>query len=386
MTLATQLVLFALAVAIAYIASCDLARPMLDEDFPAFDTSPLLHVSNDLRRTIKLGEGQISGPETIIFDQQDNMYALTDTGDVVRIDQDAVGEMSMSIYAHVGGRPLGGAFCPKTGDLYVAEAVKGLLRIKKSNTNVAEVVSSKVDRNGSPILFCDDVDIGPKSGKVYFSDASSLAPQPISWLDGKPDKWGTLDSSVVTGLDARKTGRLLVFDPSTHRTEVLLDQLWFANGVAVAPDESFVLVCETFMARIVRLWLSGPKAGQRDVFSQGFPGFCDGIKFSLDGSHVYAAIPSPAPPVVAVMKALPVPVATFLRNMLLALPLWLRRNVIKPLPLGCVLQISALTGKVTRAYNDEGGLHIRLITAVTPHADKLYLGGIRNTFVGVFTP
>ena len=194
------------------------------------------------------------------------MYALTDTGDVVRIDQDAVGEMSMSFYAHVGGRPLGRAFCPKTGDLYVAEAVKGLLRIKKSNTNVAEVVSSKVDRNGSPILFCDDVDIGPKSGKVYFSDASSLAPQPISWLDGKPDKWGTLDSSVVTGLDARKTGRLLVFDRSAHRTEVLLDQLCFANGVVVAPDESFVLVCETFMAHIVRLWLSRPKAGQRDVF------------------------------------------------------------------------------------------------------------------------
>ena len=111
--MATQLVMFALAVAIAYIARCDLARPMQDEDFPAFDTSPLLHVSNDLRRTIKLGEGKILGPETIIFDQQDNMYALTDTGDVVRIDQDAVGEMSMSFYALVGGRPLGEAFAPR---------------------------------------------------------------------------------------------------------------------------------------------------------------------------------------------------------------------------------------------------------------------------------
>jgi ribose transport system permease protein len=72
-----------------------------------------LACGNDLRRTIKLGEGQISGPETIIFDQQDNMYALTDTGDVVRINQDAVGEMSMSFYAHVGGRPLGEAFAPR---------------------------------------------------------------------------------------------------------------------------------------------------------------------------------------------------------------------------------------------------------------------------------
>jgi hypothetical protein len=169
-------------------------------------------------------------------------------------------------------------------------------------------------------------------------------------------------------------------------TEVLLDNLWFANGVAIVKDESYVLVCETFMARIVRLWLTGPKKGSQDVFSSGFPGYCDGISFSDDGTVVYAAIPSPAPPVFAVLKAVPLAISTFLRNVVLSLPLWLRRKAIKPVPTGCILEINASSGEVTTAYNDANGEYISFITAVTSHQGSLFLGGLHNPFVGVFKP
>jgi hypothetical protein len=43
--------------------------------------------------------------------------------------------------------------------------------------------------------------------------------------------------------------------------EVLLEHIYFANGVALAKDESFVLVVETPRSRVLRYWLKGPKGG-----------------------------------------------------------------------------------------------------------------------------
>lgn len=60
------------------------------------------------------------------------MFGLTDDGDVVRIARNSNDGVTVTLYAHIGGRPLGGAF-DKTGDLYVADALKGLLRVKKNN-------------------------------------------------------------------------------------------------------------------------------------------------------------------------------------------------------------------------------------------------------------
>ena len=42
---------------------------------------------------------------------------------------------------------------------------------------------------------------------------------------------------------------------------VFADQLLFANGVAVGPDDAYVLVNETAAYRVMRYWLKGEKAG-----------------------------------------------------------------------------------------------------------------------------
>jgi len=42
-------------------------------------------------------------------------------------------------------------------------------------------------------------------------------------------------------------------------TEVVMDNIHFANGVALAKDESFVLINETPCSRVLRYWLKGPK-------------------------------------------------------------------------------------------------------------------------------
>jgi sugar lactone lactonase YvrE len=68
-------------------------------------------------------------------------------------------------------------------------------------------------------------------GSVYFSDASTKF---------ENDKW------VLDLLEAKPYGRLLKYDPITRKTTVLLDGLWFANGVALSPREDYIVICETW--------------------------------------------------------------------------------------------------------------------------------------------
>ena len=68
-------------------------------------------------------------------------------------------------------------------------------------------------------------------GSVYFSDASTKF---------ENEKW------VLELLEAKPYGRLLKYDPITRKTTVLLDGLWFANGVALSPREDYIVICETW--------------------------------------------------------------------------------------------------------------------------------------------
>ena len=58
---------------------------------------------------------------------------------------------------------------------------------------------------------------------------------------------------------------------------MVLDGLAFANGVALAADESYVAVAETGARTVVRWWLTGPKAGTRDLLVGDLPGYPDNI-------------------------------------------------------------------------------------------------------------
>ncbi len=95
----------------------------------------------------------------------------------------------------------------------------------------------------------DDLDIA-SDGKIYFSDASS-----VYNLENSGDDWN------------QANGRLLCYNPITEQTSLLLDGLYFANGVALNHDESFVLVNETWRGHVRRYWLSGPNEGQTDIFA-----------------------------------------------------------------------------------------------------------------------
>lgn len=58
--------------------------------------------------------------------------------------------------------------------------------------------------------------------------------------------------SLSQVIELNDLGRLLSFDPHTGRLAVLLDRLYMPNGVALSPDEHFLLLAETSIGRILR--------------------------------------------------------------------------------------------------------------------------------------
>jgi sugar lactone lactonase YvrE len=90
-------------------------------------------------------------------------------------------------------------------------------------------------------------------------------------------------------------GRLLVFDTGDGKAKTLLDDLNFANGVAVGHDQTYVLVNETGNYRVIRYWLTGPKKGRAEPFIEGLPGFPDNISSGFDGLY-WVALASPRNP------------------------------------------------------------------------------------------
>lgn len=73
--------------------------------------------------------------------------------------------------------------------------------------------------------------IEASDGSLYFSVASTKFELHNWYLDV---------------LEAKPHGQLLKFDPSTRETSIILDDLGFANGVALSKEEDYLVVCETW--------------------------------------------------------------------------------------------------------------------------------------------
>ena len=189
----------------------------------------------------RIAENMVDGPEAIAFDDEGKMYTANEDGRIIVLSRDGTDPYD---FAQTEGRPLGLKF-DLQGNLIVADAYEGLLSI--DTTGEITILSTECD--SLPFLLTDDLDIS-SDGIIYFSDASS-----VNNLENNGDDWG------------EPNGRLLAYDPQTNETSLLLDGLYFANGVALAPDESYVLVNESSLGRVRRYWLAGPNTGETEVFS-----------------------------------------------------------------------------------------------------------------------
>jgi len=308
--------------------------------------------ANDALTTLtRIAEGKGIGPEDTTIGPAGWLYTGYADGRIVRINLVEGSNAEAIEIAHTGGRPLGMQF-DASGNLIIADAVKGLLSL--SPRGELNLLTDSVD--GKKMIFVDDLDIA-SDGKIWFSDAST--------------RFG-LHDNLLDAVESRKTGRLLTFDPATGVTKVELDELGFANGVALAADESFVLVNETFRYRVTRLWLKGPKAGQSETFVENLPAHPDNLSRAPDGTFWIALV---APRSAELDSLMPMP---FWRKVVMRLPEAARGPLIQPF--GWVIAVNA-TGEVIGNLQDPNG-HFGTITSVNEYGGHLYLGSLVEEAVG----
>ncbi|KAG2446511.1 hypothetical protein HYH02_008502 [Chlamydomonas schloesseri] len=347
------------------------------------DNSPLegVYARNEvLRKAHKLFEGVIAASETVAVSPEGNLTLVDKYGYVYEAEPAKgvpgavfTGEWALDLPAayYVGpGRPLG-FHHDAAGNLILADTLKGLLRLDRASGAV-EVLTSRVSPDsaqdpGSPLAYVNDLDVDNESGAIYFSDSQSIPVYPDRETGTFYD---TFQSYLLGFIGGNVAGRLCRYDPATRRTEVLLRGLWFANGVALAADRSYVAVVETNRLRVHRYWLTGPKAGTSDLLIERLPGFPDGMSRAPDGNLWVALVA----PVTGLPKLLKNKVTRFL---LAYLPAWAR----PPIPRwGAALKVSP-TGQPLQLLMDPDGSHIAFVSSVTEAAGRLYFGNVRLNYV-----
>jgi len=296
----------------------------------------------------RLDAGGGFAPEDVALDSAGRIYGGTEDGRIMRLLPDG---KQAQVFANTGGRPLGLIF-DRAGNLIVADAVKGLLSIAPDGTML--MLSTTAD--GVPFRCPNDLDVAA-DGTIYFTDASSKYPLTVFKSDL---------------LEHQGNGRLLAYDPKTKTTRVVLGNLVFANGVAVSPDQSFVLVVETGKYRVHRVWLSGPKQRQSDIFIDNLPGFPDGI-LSNGKDKFWLALVTPRDPVFD--RMLPHPI---MRKMVMRLPAFMQPA---PKRYSFVLGLD-LKGGVVANLQDGSKECYAEIANVVEHNGMLYFGSIGEAAVG----
>tara|TARA_B110001454_G_scaffold14406_1_gene13023 strand:- start:43 stop:1077 length:1035 start_codon:yes stop_codon:yes gene_type:complete len=312
--------------------------------------------------------GSITGPEDIALSSNHDIYAAGQDGRILRYDSVSTFSFEKLIRAtqysqyriygeffyNTKGRPLGMTF-DANDNLVVADAVKGLIAINKEG--IANTLSIKSDSDGIPLGFTDDLDIAG-DGKIYFSDASSV--------------YG-IGEEKLDLMEHRPHGRLLVYDPATNKTTTLMNNLYFANGVAVSPDDSFVLLNETYMYRIHKYWLKGEKAGTSEIIIDNLPGFPDNISSNGEGIYWVALFTLRNDFIDSTTNK------PFLRKMTLRLPEFLQPQ---PEPYALVLGIDE-NGKVLHNLQYGADDAYSPITSVKQLGSRLYFGSLTAEGFGI---
>lgn len=285
--------------------------------------------------------------EDVAVDEQGRIYGSASDGRILRF---AGPGAAPEVVVQTGGRPLGMDF-DRFGNLIVADAKKGLLSIDPAG----ELKLLVAGHGGRPFLFTDDVEVGP-DGRYYFSDAS--------WRF-------SIEDYKLDILEHRPNGRLLVYDPVSGQTDMLLDSLHFANGVAVSADTTFVLVNQTNTYSVRRYWLKGSRAGTSEMFIDNLPFFPDGISRGSDGIF-WLALVSPRNALLDKLMDRP-----FWRKVLARLPAFLQPA---PQAYGFVLGLDR-NGEVVYNFQDPDG-GFSQITSVQEYGGMLYLGSLHETGIG----
>lgn len=261
---------------------------------------------------------------------------------------------------HICGRPLGLRFDKKTGDLYIADAYLGLMKVGPEG-GLATSLSTEAE--GVPLGFTNDLDIDD-DGNVYFTD-SSIKYQRRNFIQ------------LVFSSD--DSGRLLKYNPHTKETTVLMRNIQFPNGVSLSKDGTFFVFCEGVIGRLQKYWLKGEKAGTSEVLAV-LPGYPDNVRTNEKGEfwvaiharrNIFSSFYSKYPKIRKIILKLPVPARI---QFLIQIGGRFHAIVVKYSPDGKLLQI----------LEDSQGKVVRAVSEAEERDGKLWLGSVLMPFIAVY--
>jgi sugar lactone lactonase YvrE len=289
------------------------------------------------------------GTEDVVVAADGTVYTGTADGVVHAVRPDGSGS---TVVGDTGGRPLGLELLPD-GRLLVCDAHHGLLALDPRDGALETLVDSF---EGRPLVFCNNAAVA-SNGDIWFSD-----------------------SSTVFGIEAwrkdfaqdTRTGRLFV-RRADGTVELVLDGLRFSNGVALAADESYVAVAETVARSVSRLWLTGPRAGERDLLCGDLPGYPDNISRGSD-ALIWVTLPSTRDDLVERILGWPRP----LRRALSHVP-----QRLQPQP-GRVVRVMAFDDDGRCVHDLDGdATAFHMVTGVREHEGRVWLGSLEEPAVAV---
>ena len=117
--------------------------------------------------------------------------------------------------------------------MYVCDAYYGLYRVDLASGSKKKLLSANDPRIGKPMKMTNDLDIN--GDMIYFVDSSDLR---------------DINEAVEEHLEAQPRGRLFSYNEKTDKLTLLLDHLYFPNGLQLYKD--YILINENSMARIIK--------------------------------------------------------------------------------------------------------------------------------------
>jgi sugar lactone lactonase YvrE len=290
-----------------------------------------------------------AGAEDVVVAPDGSVFTGTEDGAILRLRPDS---RRIDRIARTGGRPLGLELFDN-GDLLVCDAEAGLLVVHVADGSIETLLT---DIDGVRMRFCNNAAIAG-DGTIWFSD-SSLHYGIHEWKDDF--------------VQHTRTGRLVRRDVDGTVT-VVIDDLAFANGVALSSDEQFVAVAETGARTVVRWWIAGPRTGERDFLVRDLPGYPDNISRGSDGL-IWVTIASPKDRLVERLQTAPLA----LRKLVTRIP-----EKLQPKPKRTI-RVQAYDDAGTLVHDvdlQEPGFH--MVTGVREHAGQVWMGSLHEPAVAV---
>jgi sugar lactone lactonase YvrE len=314
---------------------------------------------NDLLRDAEMvGRGEFASPEDVAFDAEGRLYTGNSDGRINRITFSSDGAYTIDVFADDDGQPLDMRF-DAAGNLIVADWRHGLVSYTPDG-QMTVLLPLETMIEGEPFRRPDGVAIA-SDGTIYVTIGSL--------------REGEQYRSLEEVLEQRPYGRLIAYQPEIGEARMLLRELYFGNGVALAPDESYLLVADQYRYRIIRYWLNGERAGTHEFFAENLPGFVHNLHFSPDGERLWAAIYAQRVPFLDQIHPQP-----FLKNQLSKLPeAWVTGSAgvsqREDAPgVGMAIEFD-LEGNILRSLQNPPP-NVYTLSAAHEHAGFLYLVGL----------